>query len=285
MLTLVFTLAFSAAQPAAASPAAAAPAPAAAEQKVLPRCLIMLAEQSIGAEKPKFWWGASGGFSADFEVAENTLADVLKAQGFVVVDRRILAGKLEVAPALTTIEPSDKDIKEFALKTGADVVFIGKVVAVDAGTVLGTPMHSIQATLSVRALNVDDARIIGSSAGTQSAANVDTLAGSTKALQKVTQKAGTELAQKVKDSWQAPSSRIVVTVRGVKDWKRARDIEIALKAIAKVQKLTQRGFKDKTAEFEVEYGGSTAAFADQVVQAKAGSNVESVTQNTLVLRD
>lgn len=245
----------------------------------------MIAEQAIGQTQAKYWWASSSSFSADFEVAENTLADVLKAQGFTVVDRRVLAGKIQVSDAMTTVEPSDKDIKEFALKSGAEVVFIGKVVAVDAGTVLGTPMHSLQATLSMRALNVDDARIIGSTATTQVASHVDPLVGSTKALQKVATKAGGDLAAKVKESWTAPNSKIIVTVHGVKDWKRARDIEVALKRFPKVQKLTQRQFKDKTVEYEVEYGGSSAALADQVTQSKAAKSVESVTQNTLVLND
>jgi hypothetical protein len=254
-------------------------------QKVLPRCLVMLAEQNIGDQRAKFWWGQSAGFSADFEVAENTLADILKSQGFVVVDRRVLAGKVEVTPAISSSDPSDKDIKEFAVKSGADVVFVGKVIAVDSGTVLGTPMHSLQATLSMRAMNVDDAQIIASTATTQVASHVDPLVGGTKALQKVAQKAGAELAAKVKESWSAPNSKILVTVRGVKDWKRARDIEIALKGLARVQKLTQRAFKDKTAEYEVEYSGSSAALADAVTHGSAAKTVESVTQNTLVLHD
>lgn len=262
--------------------AAAAPEP---PQKVLPRCLIMLAEQNLGSDSAKFWWGAEKGFSADFEVAENTLAELLKAEGFVVVDRRMLSGKVEAAGAISKVEPGDKDVKEFAIRSGADVVFVGKIVVVDAGTVMNTPMHSLQATISVRALNVDDAKILASAATTATAANVDSVAGSTVALQKAAKKAGAELAAKVKESWTAPASKILVTVRGVKDWKRARDIELKLKAIANVTKLTQRGFKDKTAEFDVEYNGSTAALADQLAAAKTTKSVESVTQNTLVLSD
>ncbi len=264
--------------------AAAAPAPA-PEQKVLPRCLVMLAEQSVGQQSAKFWWGDKAGFSADFEVAENTLAEVLKQQGFAVVDRRILAGKVDVTPALGNLEPSDKDIKEFALKSGAEVVFIGKVVAVDAGTVLGTPMHSVQATLSMRALNVDDARIIASSASTAASPHVDAMVGSAKALQKVATKAGLELGAKLKESWTTANSRILVTIKGVKDWKRAREIEVSLKNIVRVTRLTPRAFKDKTAEYELEYGGSSSALADQVMSAKAAADVVSVTQNTLVFRD
>lgn len=250
----------------------------------LPRCLVMLAEQSL-SESAKYWWNSGNSLGADFEAAENALAEQLKARGFTVVDRRVLAGKITVTPAIASAEPNDAAIKEFAVQSGAEIVFIGKAVAVDAGKVMNTPMHSIQATLSMRVLNLDDARILASTATTQVMAHVDPTAGSVKALQKAVAKAADDMLPKVMEAWQARIQKLVVTIKSVKDWKRARELTNKLAELGNVKKVSQRSFKAAKLELEVEFLGKSDAFADVASTGDAKLQVDGVTPNTVALVD
>lgn len=264
----------------------AAPAPAAETDKpgALPRVLVMLAEQNL-SENAKYWWNSGASLGADFEAAENAMAEQLKAKGFTVVDRRVLAGKVTISPAIASAEPNDSAIKEFALQSGAEVVVIGKAVAVDSGKVMNTPMHSIQATLSMRVLNLDDARILASGATTQVFAHVDPTAGSIKALQKAVAKASDDMLPKVLEAWRARVQKFVVTIHSVKDWKRARELTNKLGVLGQVKKVSQRSYKAAKLELEVEYAGKSDAFADVVVGSDAKLQVDGVTANTVALMD
>ena len=250
----------------------------------LPRALVMLAEQNL-SETAKYWWNSGSTLGADFEAAENAMAEQLKARGYTVVDRRVLAGKVTITPAIASAEPNDAAIKEFAVRSGAEIVVIGKAVAVDSGKVMNTPMHSIQATISVRVLNLDDARILASSATTQVFAHVDPTAGSVKALQKAVAKAAEDMLPKVTEAWQARIQKLVVTVSAVKDWKRARELTNHFGELGNVKKVSQRSFKATRLELEVEYAGQSDGFADVVTTSDAKLHVDGVTANTVAFVD
>lgn len=91
-----------------------------------------------------------GGFSTDLDAFENTFVTHGKQKGVVFIDRQSLQGKLQATGAIDS-DPSDKSVKEFAGSTGAEIVIIGKALATDAGTTLGTTMHSLQVNASLRA--------------------------------------------------------------------------------------------------------------------------------------
>ena len=239
----------------------------------------MLAEQNVGQGQAKFWWGGKS-FATDLDVTENAIASALREKGFTVVDRRLLQGKVTVTPAITSAEPTDQAIKEFATKSGAEIVFVGKAIAVDAGTVLGTPMHSLQATMSMRALSLDDARILASGATTQVAAHVDALTGGAKALQKAAVKAMDDMLPKILDSLRAKKVKVVLTLKKLKDFKQLRKLEASLRAIADVAQLTERRFENQIAEIEIEFQGTASTLATRMGE-QASLKITATTPNTV----
>ena len=250
------------------------------EAPPLPRVLLMVAEQNLGQSGANYWWDGKH-LAMDLDTTENALAQLLTQKGFTVVDRRLLDGKVTVTNAMTSAEPSDAAIKEFAVKSGADVVFVGKAIATDAGVVLGTQMHSLQANISLRILNLDDARIVTSTAETQVFTHVDGMIGSSKALQKAANKAGEKMVPKLIEAWSNHKQVVKVKLSKLKDYKQLTQIEKQLRELPKVKQVTRRSFAAKVAEMEIEVLGSANTLAESVSALKL--SVDSVTPNTLSL--
>jgi uncharacterized membrane protein YeaQ/YmgE (transglycosylase-associated protein family) len=107
-------------------------------QKGKPKVLIMVAEQNVGQPTAQAWW-ANQGFTTNLDVVENTFIDQWQPVGFSFVDPQALAGKIKVSKAMQSAAMEDKDVKEFGMKMGAQVVIYGKAVAQEVGSkVMGT---------------------------------------------------------------------------------------------------------------------------------------------------
>ncbi len=258
-----------------------------AEGTPLPRVLVMIAEQNVGQANPKYWW-TQDGFTQDFEMVENTLGRALQEKGYTVVDRRVLAGKVKATPALQNSDPTDQAVKEFALQTGAEVVIVGKAVAVDAGQVLGTQMRSVQATLSARVISIDDAKIIASAATTQAFAHVDGTAGGNKALEKAAKKAGETLIPKLSETWQNRVQTIIVRATQVSSFDDLKQLKAALATkLGESVSITQRSYKGGAAELEIRVSGSGQTLADALDGLGVGKKhiaIDGVTQATVSLK-
>lgn len=253
----------------------------------MPRVLVMITEQNVGS-KQVAWWQGEGSYALDMGAAENALIDSWTQKGFSFVDRQALQGKLTARKALTGAAPSNDQVKEFALGTGAEVVIIGTAFANDNGPILGTKMHSLRANISLRALAVDTGRILATATTTSSVGHIDAAYGGTKALDKVARKAGAELLTKVMDQWKKAVSGpavIALTITGVKKSKYLRKIATFLgNDIRGVQDVRQRSYRKKVAEFEVEIKGSGQTLAEELEEKNFGDfeiEIDEITPNTV----
>lgn len=255
--------------------------------KNMPRVLLMVAEQNVGQGGAQFWWGDKT-FSTNLDAVENSFMDAWIPKGVKFVDRQALQGKLSVGPALSSAEPSDQAIKEFAGKSGAELVIIGKAVATDVGPIMGTQMHSVRANISLRALNLDSAEIIATATLSQAAGHIDPTTGGTQALKKVAEKAAEELLKKILDRWQTDvhgASTVKLVINNVKKSRNLRDLAEILKTqVRGVQEVRQRSYEKKSAELEVELKGSAQNLADELEDKKFPGfeiEIEGVSANTV----
>lgn len=243
------------------------------QAKNLPRVLVMVTEQNVGSVSGQGWWQQAGGpvnkvSKVDLGAAENAIVDALGQKGFPMVDRQALQGKISVGKALTTEEPSDADIKEFAAGTGAEVVIVGKAIANDIGPIMGTKMHSLRGNISLRALALDNGRILATSTQTGTVGHIDPTTGGTSVLGKVARKASDDLLQKILKQWEtevAGASTVHLTIKNVQKSKHRRLISgFIANEIRGVQDVRQRGFRNKVAEFEVELTGNADNLAEEL---------------------
>lgn len=256
--------------------------------KNMPRVLLMITEQNVGSANTVVWWSGEGSFSIDLGASENAFIDNWSKKGIKFIDRQALQGKLKVKKALGNAVPTDDDVKEFALGTGAEVVVTGTAFANDIGPIMGTQMHSIRANISVRALNLDTGGILATSTNTATVGHIDPATGGTKALQNVTEKAAEELLTKILAGWEtevAGPSSVSLTINAVTKSKYLREISSFLgNEIRGVQGVRQRSYRKKIAEFEVDITGSPQDLAEELEEKKFGGftiEINEITANTV----
>ena len=119
-------------------------------------------------------------------------------KGVKFVDRQALLGKLSAGLASNST-PDNAMVKQFAGNSGAEVVIRGDAVAQDNGPIMGTQMHSIQASVSMRAMSLDTGAVLGTATVNQSVGHINPLIGGNIALEKAGEKAaGRELIKRLK---------------------------------------------------------------------------------------
>ena len=255
--------------------------------KNMPRVLIMVAEQNVGQGDANFWWGNKT-FSTNLDAVENTFINSWMSKGIRFVDRQALQGKMKVGPAISSAEPTNDAIKEFAGTSGAELVVIGKAVATDVGTIMGTQMHSVRANISLRVLNLDTGRILATSTRSEAVGHVDPQTGGTLALKKASEKAADELLEKILQQWQSDVSgpaTVTLLVKNVKQAKSLRTLQQAIREqVRGVQDVRQLSFRNKAAELEVELKGNAQFLADELESKQFAGfqlEVDEITSNSV----
>jgi len=255
--------------------------------KDMPRILVMVSEQNVGQGGPSFWW-KGGGFSMSLDAVENAFMEAWLPKGFKFVDRQALSGHVSAGPALTVAAPGAAAVKEFAVKTGADVVVVGQAVANDVGTIMGSQLHSIRGNCSVRVFNLDSGEVIATSTQTAVAGHIDPTTGGTQALSKVAKKVAKDLLGKILQHWKseiASGTTVNVTISNVKKSRYLRDLREFLKSeIRGVSAVRQRSYRKKVAMFEVDISAKPEDLATELEEKKfPGFSIEidEITANTV----
>jgi hypothetical protein len=253
------------------------------QAKNMPRVLVMIAEQNISGSS------ATGG-SVNLDIVENVFMDTWAPKGVQFVDRQALQGKIQTGPAITSL--SNTQVKEFGSMTGAEVVIVGKAVANNMGPLpmkLQVPMYSIMADVSLRALNVDNGRIIATTTIQKATNHVNELTGGSIALKQGAVASANDLLKKILVGWEAEvagPSTISLTLKGVKKSKFLRQVATFLRnQVRGVSNVRQRSFKKKVAELEVELKGSGQDLAEQLEEKpfpRFEVEIEEITQNKVV---
>ncbi len=253
------------------------------QAKNMPRVLVMIAEQNVSG-------AAVTGGAVNLDIVENVFMDTWAPKGVQFVDRQALEGKIKTGPAISSL--SDNQIKEFGSMAGAEVVIVGKAVASNMGPLpmkLQVPMYSIMANLSLRALNVDNGRIIATTTINKATNHVNELTGGSIALKQGAVASANDLLKKILVSWEAEvsgPSTVSLTLKGVKKSKFLRQVATFLRnQVRGVSNVRQRSFKKKVAELEVEIKGSAQDLAEELEEKpfpRFEVEIEEITQNKVV---
>jgi hypothetical protein len=254
--------------------------------KNMPRVLVMVAEQHVGKSTPDYWWGVKS-FKTTMDVVENSIIAAWRPKGIRFVDRQALIGKLNTG-LVNSAAPDATAVKAFAGTTGAEVVVRGDAVAQDNGPIMGTKMHSIHASVSVRALNLDTGAIMGTSSVSQAVGHINPLTGGNIALQKAGEKAAKELLDKILAQWQSEvsgSATVTLTVNNVKKSRYLKSLGNFLRdEVRGVADVRQRSYRKKVATLEVDIKGSVQDLATELEEKKfPGFSIEidEITANTI----
>jgi hypothetical protein len=180
--------------------------------------------------------------------------------------------------------------KSIGDRAGADVIITGKAFAKEASGVsdmLGG-MKSMQATVSVKAFNTDDGKILVTKSESDKAIHIDEVAGGTEAIKKASVKIADYVADEIVKKFTRGSNTVTISVTGVSDFQAYSDFLNSLKyEVRGVKAVHERDMAGNTAMVEIETKFNARQLASELLYkpfATFTAKTTAVTANRINLR-
>ena len=238
----------------------------------MPRVFVLIAEQAINATQATGWW-QGGGNAADLRVMENAFMDRMEKSGFTFIDPEVLQGKVKLEAI--GADPNLQQAREIGVKTGAEIVIVGRAIAKPLGEMQidnGT-FYSAVANVSARAVRTDTGEVLAAAEFTSTAGRgfEQTTAGRN-ALSEGGRQLARDLFAKIGKVWtreQSGTRRITMTVRGVDDYARLATFKnVMVQSVRGVKDVQERSMEDGKADLEVTLAGTSQSFATDLATRK-----------------
>jgi len=238
----------------------------------MPRVLVLVAEQALHADRATGWW-QGGGNTADLRVVENAFMDRMEKSGFTFVDAEVLQGKVKLESI--GADPNVAQARELGVKSGAELVVIGRAVARPLGEIPidnGT-FYSSVANVSARAVRTDTGEVVAAAEFTSPAGKgFEQATAGRNALSEAGRMLAREMFTRVGKVWtreQSGAKRLSLTVRGVDDYGRLAAFKNALvRSVRGVKDVQERSMEDGLAELDVALSTTAQAFATDLATRK-----------------
>jgi hypothetical protein len=254
----------------------------------MPRVFVLIAEQSINATQATGWW-QGGGNTADLRVMENSFMDRMEKSGFTFIDPEVLQGKVKLEAI--GADPNLQQAREIGVKSGAEVVIVGRAIAKPLGEMQldnGT-FYSAVANVSARAVRTDTGEVLASAefTGTAGRGFEQTTAGRN-AFSDAGRQLARDLFAKIGQKWakaQSGARRIALTVKGVDDYARLAAFKNTLsQSVRGVKDVQERSMSDGKADLDVMLTGRASDLATELATKKFPGfavKVKAVTQGSV----
>ena len=233
-----------------------------------PRIMILVAEQQIGQQYYNYWWGTHRGAQTDLNVAENTIMDRFREKGFDIVDHQAQAGNIKVPPAFQVVELSNQNAVTLGKQVDAEIVLIGKALARSAGSIAGTSMKSIQANISMRAIQVDNARVLSSGNENAAAVHIDEVTGGVEAIKKASAKMSAKMMDDILKNFQkrvGATTTVQLIVIGLIDANDIRRFKNSvLGQVRGVEGIHERSFSESMVKMDLDVRGSAQSISQEI---------------------
>lgn len=233
-----------------------------------PRVMILVAEQQIGQQYYNFWWGTHRGTQTELNVAENTIMDRFREKGFDIVDHQAQAGNIKIPPALQVVELNDRNAITLGKQVDAEIVIVGKALARSVGPIAGTAMKSLQANISMRAIQVDNARVLSSGNENAAAVHIDEVTGGSEAIKKASAKMSDKMMDDILKNFQkrvAATTLVQLTVFGLSGPDDVRKFKTSvLGQVRGVEGVHERSFSENQLKVDVDIRGNTQSLSQEI---------------------
>jgi len=225
-----------------------------------PRVLVCIAEQGAEDLSQDYWW--SGQQPLTDRVATDAVTRALLQAGFKAVQPQVVPGA-----AMLPAQLSLAQAQALGQQQDAEVVVVGLASAEAADTGTGSLGQS-SGSVAVRAVRVEDGRLLADIRESARSAAADPQAGSREAMRQAADQAGAALATRVAAAWRqqsAAAAAIALTIDGIgghiADFVKFRS---ALGSMSGVDNLQVKEMMPNAATLTVQYQGPARALADAV---------------------
>lgn len=258
-------------------------------RKHKPRVMFLIAEQNIGHEDFKYWWGHHVS-ETDLSITETVLVEKFSKKGFNVVDHAAKAGSIEIGEAHRMVKLNDNAVVSLGNQYDAEVVIVGKALARHVGNMMGTSMKSCQANMSARAIRTDNGAIIASANTYGAAVHIDEITGGSEALKKAASDLASKLMSQIIITWSKEiggTTLVQMTVNGISSYQDFLRLENVLKGqVRGVKGVYQRSITAGTARIDIEIKGDAQSLANDLTTKDFQNfsiNITHLTQNSIEL--
>jgi hypothetical protein len=246
----------------------------------------LISEQKLQQDALRYWWGKQmDGFEA---IAEATMADILKARGFPIVNHRGAGiAKLTDAGVAATPALSDESAIEIGNRLKADVIILGTSVASPTASIMGDDLKSFKGILDARVLRTQNGEELANISRTSVTANINEATGGREALTMVATLVGNDLAIQLDAAWRRLAdqpSQVEVFVEGTGNLANFVKFRRALTGISGVGGIRVKEIKPNETTLIINYKGKAEELAAALMRQNFenfGINIYEITQNNL----
>ncbi|MBW1994981.1 MAG: hypothetical protein JRI77_11120 [Deltaproteobacteria bacterium] len=235
-------------------------------KKALPKLIFFISESKLDDVTARYWLGEDFPyFKAETEM---TIAGIMKKKGFEVIDPQKALQSVDIATEENQPVLDDERAISLGSRFGADIVVVGQSRVERTGNIMGTSVRSFQASVTVRALQVQTGMEIASTSQTAVTSHVDEFEGGSEALKKVGILAAEALSTQIAAVWQRrlkKSTPIMLVVEGTRNLENFVLFRKTLNAIVGVEGMKIREMKPDTSTLVVNYSGTPVALADALL--------------------
>ncbi len=258
-------------------------------RKHKPRVIFLIAEQNIGHEQYRYWWGNHAS-ETDLSVTETVLVEKFREKGFNVVDHAAKAGNMSVSKDYRVMNLNDNTAVSLGNQYDADVVIVGKALAKYVGNVMNSSMKSCQANVTARAIRTDTGAFIASTSSHGAAVHIDEITAGTEALKKSTSDLASKLMDQILGTHRdeiGGTTLVQMTVNGISSYQDFLSLKNVLKGeVRGVKGVHQRSISAGVARIDLDIKGDAQSLADELATKsfqKFSIDITKMTQNAIEL--
>ncbi|MCU0606565.1 MAG: hypothetical protein MUF78_03920 [Candidatus Edwardsbacteria bacterium] len=248
-----------------------------------PRMMVLISEQNIGENH-------YSGIDVNLGIAEAAIAEQMRQKGFEFVDQEASEKAIRRDQGLAALNGDAAAARLIGDRAGADVIITGKAFAKEAPGVsemLGG-MKSMQATVSVKAFNTDDGKVLVTKSESDKAIHIDEVAGGTEAIRKAAVRLADYMADEIVKKFTRGANTVTLSVTGVRDFQAYSDFVNSLKyEVRGVKAVHERDMTGNVALVEIETKFNARQLASELLYkpfATFTARTTSVTANRINLR-
>lgn len=248
-----------------------------------PRMMVLITERNIGQHE----WS---GLDVSLGVSENAIIENMRNRGFEFVDQETAEKSARRDKALAAMEGDAAAAALIGGRANAEVIVVGKAFVKEAPGVsdmLGG-MKSMQATVTVKAVNTDDGKVLASVTKQGKTVHIDEVAGGSKALEMAANQAADYLTDEIVKKFTRGSSSVILSVTGVSNYSAFTDFVNFLKyEVRGVKAVHEREMAGNVGQIEVDTRFKSSQLAQELQYKplpKTSVIIRSVTANKINLR-
>jgi hypothetical protein len=237
-----------------------------------PRTMVVVDENNVGTDEPSN------------QTAENTILQFLKdPYEFDLIDPKVSAAIRASDQKMAALAGDNAAAAGIGAQSGAEVIITGTAVSREAKNMsqnLGG-MVSVQADVTLKALNCSTGAIIGSSQAHAAKVHISPNTAGNQAIAQASQKAIEKLLDAVIKDWQNQQNNgttLSISVSGVSTFRLKNDVILSLQSVSNVSAVHERNWDNqgKVLTVDVQYKGNANGFCTRLDGYKMKSGGGSI---------